>query len=187
MDSIQHNFPREWWHKNYDAGCAPFSTRQHKEWRVSAISGDDWRDRSPPTKAAVVRNFPDRDNAQALEATLEEACNRLNGLQDNWDDDGAKAIDLTTINRATNFVRGIFAAIRSRRSIDVLPQITPTPDGSIDILLRNDRFELLLNIPPAGTPEGDFFGRTPSGFEIKGAFVPERHMTSALDLLIENG
>lgn len=90
---------------------------------------------------------------QHIRRAIEDARSLLD-LENDWDEDGAVAIDAKTWRRAaillTECARRVWD--RYQRSI-VAPDITPVPDGSIDLDWHLTDYELLVNIPsdPNGT------------------------------------
>ena len=69
------------------------------------------------------------------------------GLQDNWDGQGSPGYADSTIDKAISFlnihVKHVFAD--SRRIL--IPKILPSDSGSIDLHWREQKFELLVNVP----------------------------------------
>jgi hypothetical protein len=121
---------------------------------------------------------------EALEDEIARSREMLQLPQD-WDDQGAVRIDESTWSRAISFLRSSAQTLRRIHGVAMpVPQISPSPDGSIDILWRNPTFELLINITAT---EGGFYGESKSGLRIKGTFFPERQDQGILSWLVSNG
>lgn len=106
-------------------------------------------------------------------------------LQEDWDDNGAAPITADTWNRAINFLRQLAEDYESAmRSAAPVPTISPCPDGSIDLLWKTERFQLLVNVQPRDANESDFYGQTALGLKVKGTFRPESHRLRLLESLV---
>lgn len=80
-------------------------------------------------------------------------------LQDNWDEDGAKRIGEGTWRRAAAFLaRRARWAWDSRRRVTDTPDITPGPDGGIDLHWDRPGYEMLISVPADPEAEVSFYG-----------------------------
>lgn len=95
-----------------------------------------------------------------IEALIARSAHILEWLDD-WDGDGAKAINKQAWERAIRWVRANLCGG------DPLPDIGPGPDGSIDLWWKdNGRFAFLMNIEAEGL--ASFYGDKPDGQTVKG-------------------
>lgn len=70
------------------------------------------------------------------------------GLNDNWDENGAYAIDSGVWEMAVKFMLNYSKYIYEKFRVIISPaRIDPGRDGSIDLLWRTDRYRMLVNIP----------------------------------------
>ena len=168
----------------YAKQCASDLGMRPRQWLKKPESSFlDWVAR--PKRSAPAFVIPDVGNVNkgALDALLRSAQIELLALPDDWDDESARKIDRSTFYRAAQFLRKTAEVAGSRLP---LPDVLPVPDGSIDILWRNPKFELLINVPPTTEVEGDFYGKSSSNLEIKGKFIPEIHHVGILSWLCGN-
>lgn len=121
-----------------------------------------------------------------LDKSLELLGDKLTKLPQDWNDAGARRIQRSTFERARVFVISANRdfAQRAQKPMPV-PELLPVADGSIDVLWRNAEFKLLVNVPEEGA--GDFFGKTPSGAEFKGPFLPDQDQQDIVTWLIARG
>ena len=93
-------------------------------------------------------------------------------LEEDWDGDGACAYAKETWQKAVFFLRNLIDglpeyALDIEASEELIPEILPGPNGSIDLEWEADRFDLLINIPKDGelaSYYGDDYGEN----QIKG-------------------
>jgi hypothetical protein len=80
-------------------------------------------------------------------------------LPDDWDEEGSPSYSESTWNRAAEFLFHNTSRIwRSHRlSLDI-PKILQGPDGSIDLLWRTAKRDLLINLPANPDELGSFYG-----------------------------
>lgn len=110
-----------------------------------------------------------------LQVAIEEARERFRLRSLESDDEGV-ATSPETLDRAIAFVRQTAAIAFERHGIDIdVPKILPGPDGSVDILWRSPRYDMLVNIPADTETLADFYGDKLDGLTIKGTFRPEIH------------
>ena len=91
------------------------------------------------------------------------------GLSDGWDGEAGRRIEEASWCRAVDFLTRQ-AALMWERFGKILepPDITPVPDGSIDIHWDRPDFELLVNIPSLETATAGFYGDDRGRISIKG-------------------
>ena len=70
-------------------------------------------------------------------------------FEDNWDEEGSISYSRDTWTAATRFVVKLYNWAKTSHNTQIpAPKIYHGPDGSIDILWKNTRARLLVNIPP---------------------------------------
>lgn len=102
---------------------------------------------------------PDCEHS-AIEGAIEASRSMLD-LKADWDDSGARTIDISTWSRATTLLRDIAIDVG-----DVLPtpHISPCADGSIDLYWNTGEFTLLINVKPEGaSAASDYYGERQDG------------------------
>lgn len=111
---------------------------------------------------------------------------KMLNLSENWDEDGAKPIDLPTWERAASFLSRYAKRIwdRNGRVLDV-PDITPSVDGSVDIHWDKPSYEILIVIPSEVGAMASFYGDDRSRAFIKGEFAVEDLNEGLLEWLIK--
>jgi len=94
-------------------------------------------------------------------------------LPDNWDDEGASRISEATWERATRFLLDNALKLWDIQSSRVdAPTISPVSDGSIDIHWKNDRRQLLINVPANKEKLVEFYGDDRGATVVKGTVRP---------------
>jgi len=90
-------------------------------------------------------------------------------LEEDWDDEGSCEYKRETWERACLILRNIMidSNLQDRTTI---PEISPGPNGSIDIHWKAERFELLINIPDEKDKPASFYGDNYTKDCIKGKF-----------------
>lgn len=100
-----------------------------------------------------------------------EAARSILELRANWDGEHAQPIDVQTWNRMTRFLfRYAHRLWQTERKTMDPPDITPVPNGTIDIHWDRPEFELLVNIPRADNDPAEFYGDDRGRISIKGEF-----------------
>lgn len=94
-------------------------------------------------------------------------------LSHNWDGEGSVSYSQNTLDRAVAFLKshsnkahelcGIYPAV---------PRIGPAEGGSIDLHWKEEKWELLVNIPVNETGMAVFYGDDYGVQKIKGSFDP---------------
>ena len=95
-------------------------------------------------------------------------------LKEDWDGEGALPYSREVWERAIQFVRRY--ALKSHERFGAIvsaPRILPGPNGSIDVHWKEEKFELLVNIPADPKIYASFYGDDYSAARIKGTFDPE--------------
>lgn len=93
-------------------------------------------------------------------------------LKDDWDDEGSVGYELSTWKRAVGFLTDL--AKTALDSFGVLidpPKIYHGPDGSIDMLWKNEAYKILVNFPKDDALPASFYGNTSSKETVKGTFA----------------
>lgn len=102
-------------------------------------------------------------------------------LEDDWNDDGASKYDFEVWKKALNFVNdyAITILLDFNKKIET-PKIYHGPKGSIDILIENNKYSLLINVIDQ-SEKAVYFGKDNHGniskgeintSKINGALVP---------------
>ncbi len=127
-----------------------------------------------PTPSALAR----------LRRVIEES-RALLDLPNNWDDNGSPSIAEATWRRATEFLErhARWAWNQHRMAIDP-PDITPGPEGSIDLDWDNPRYRMLINIPADPIQLAGFYGDDRGGISIKGKLDTSLLNKGLLDWLV---
>jgi len=103
-----------------------------------------------------------------VEAVIEDS-RRLLDLQDNWDGEGAHVICHETWQRAVEFLARNARWLWDRNQFVIEPpDITPVPDGSVDLHWDKPSHELLINIPPDKNAMAGFYGDDRGRISIRG-------------------
>ncbi|GEM_PF-5796755 len=96
---------------------------------------------------------------------------QLLGLANGWDGEDGRPISKLTWRRAVEFVIGQAQShwLASSRRMDP-PDLTPVPDGSIDVHWDYTNYELLVNIPSGTATIASFYGDNRRSTKIEGEF-----------------
>lgn len=106
-------------------------------------------------------------------------------LKDDWDGDGAVKISKNTYKKFIDFLYELY--YHSNRLVEfckIDPTISPVPDGSIDLLGKTERFQLLINIRE--NELSSYYGSTTGGFSVSATFKPElqcKHISKVIESL----
>lgn len=97
------------------------------------------------------------------------ASQRILGLKDDWDAEGALGYQSATLRRATNLARSFcwLAIDKYLRQLSP-PEIAPADRGTVDLLWRYQDRYLLINVPDAGASAYSFYGESDDGETISG-------------------
>lgn len=91
---------------------------------------------------------PDQQPVFELLSILKNARIHILSLHDNWDGDGSKGYTETLWQRAEDMLIRLTQRFTTNYQLPLpIPEILPGPDSSIDIHWKNEKFELLINIP----------------------------------------
>lgn len=136
------------------------------------------------TAAAAV---PSYDSIQSSLRKLDELREALRRVRDaaaasqeflklppNWDGEGAVAISEATWQRAADFVLRISTELCDRfQAPPSVPDISPVPDGSVDLDWRFNGHELIVNVPAEAKATAGYYGDDGTGERsIKGKLDP---------------
>jgi hypothetical protein len=117
----------------------------------------------------------DLPNALAHLRSSIDASQKILDLPANWDDAGAKEIEETTWRRAVDFLAHNARYIWDRYGLAIAtPDITPAPNGSVDLHWDRPEFELLINLPSDPSAPAGFYGDDRGEVVIEGRFNPNR-------------
>ena len=96
-------------------------------------------------------------------------------LGDDWDGEGSPAYSSATLDTAEEFLKILSTYVWGQLESDLpVPTIAPGPEGSVDIHWKRREWELLVNIPPAGSNEpAVFYGDNYGVEKIRGSFDPK--------------
>ncbi|MFW9873553.1 MAG: hypothetical protein ACFFG0_10650 [Candidatus Thorarchaeota archaeon] len=89
-----------------------------------------------------------------LNAMLRDSELYILSLEDNWDGEGGRRFKKETFLRAVRIVRRILDVT----GISFIPEILPFTNGGIDIHWKNEKFELLVNVPEDLEEEVGYYG-----------------------------
>lgn len=108
-------------------------------------------------------------------------------LKKNWDGEGAKDYKQNTWEMAVNYLIEFskFLLENFGKIIDS-PRITHGPDGSIDMLWKNDKYRLLLNIPEEPDSIASFYGDDFARQRVQGTFDVAKKNYGIMATLIEH-
>lgn len=166
--------------------CAMYSSKPERAWREQVTPPQRWKERrqTPPSEwLGTTTPRPRIATSAEVEQAIENS-RYLLGLGDDWNGDGARAIQRSTWLVATNLVRRTALTLGARTGIQLPPpEIGPCADGSIDLFWDTAAFTLLINIQP-NSAESDFYGDNRVGLKLKGTFNPESQELGFLDSLI---
>ena len=85
-------------------------------------------------------------------------------LEEDWDDEGGKAVSIDTWKRAAVFLLDHANWLYYKENFKMItPQIRPGPDASVDLLWKNNDFRLLINIPEIENEPIGFYGDNNEG------------------------
>jgi len=88
-----------------------------------------------------------------------EGSKKILELAEDWDDAGALPIKKTTFKRASIFLINYSTWLFNNFKFAIeTPQLSPGPDGSIDILWRTKYYRMLINIPQNKDQQAGYYG-----------------------------
>jgi hypothetical protein len=105
-------------------------------------------------------------------------------FEDNWDDEGAERIQYLTWLRAISFLESY--AISAYKNFGVViekPDLTPGPEGSIDVIWKSASYRLLINISKEENQSALFYGDNYKDEKIKGSINPKEFNAGMLCFL----
>jgi hypothetical protein len=106
-------------------------------------------------------------------------------LTDNFDEEGAKACEFATWERAVRFLVEYSGWVfKSFHYVIDCPKIYDGPHGSIDMLWRTDRYRWLINFPEDSTQPASFYGDDFKLDQLKGTFNPSHYSPRRFFMLL---
>lgn len=109
-----------------------------------------------------------------------ERSRSLLDLENDWDEAGSPPIVESTWRRATEFLaRHALGVFESDKQIIDAPDMTPGPEGSIDLHWDYPAYEILVNIPADPAAMAGFYGDDRGSISIKGKLDPS-HFSEGL-------
>jgi hypothetical protein len=140
-------------------GKPGFGAKDPYSVRVRLNTVPDYRHpRSKPKYGIIYKDVIRADHEEAsryyLTSEMSSLLDEINKsrslleLEDNWDDEGSVGYDESTWLRARNFlIRNAVRLHQSKKKPFDSPEISPGPNGSIDLHWKTDARELLINVP----------------------------------------
>lgn len=108
-------------------------------------------------------------------------------LEANFDDEGSVEYDFATWERTIDFLVNYAKwALDAYNTIIETPNIYHGPDGSIDLLWKNQIYKLLINVPREIEKPASFYGDDYNMDVIKGTFDPSKCNRGLLMLLLKS-
>ena len=107
-----------------------------------------------------------------LSQEIDRARTAILALQYNWDGQGSPGYVESTLDRAISILNAHVKHVFENSRRILIPKILPSDDASIDIHWREQKFELLVNVPASDDIVVSFYGENllDRSF-IKGAFA----------------
>lgn len=143
-----HVWTREW------IETSPASA--HLEW-MSRMSSECTVVHSSPW---AVLSIPPKATDTVLRSKYYHLVNkRLLNLNSDWDGEGAEPITRGTIESVADFLDKLDVYVESAYGVEIpQPEISPLPNGSVDLHWTTPSYELLLNLPSEGNGLVDIYG-----------------------------
>ncbi len=118
---------------------------------------------------------------------LIEASRSVLDLSPNWDGENAKPIEERTWKRAAQFLSRYARRLwQTEGKVIDPPDITPVPDGTIDIHWDRPEFELLVNITCGDSNLAEFYGDDRGSIAIRGEFDLSRLSEGLIHWLLKS-
>lgn len=122
-----------------------------------------------------------------IEEALASAKHSLLSLQTDWDEAGSPGYTEETWERMSSFLLNQSKHLAATYGVETpTPKILPGPNGSIDLLWKHDKYELLLNIPADSKTPASFYGDDKGSFNIKGKLDPTKINQGLLQWLMSH-
>jgi hypothetical protein len=116
------------------------------------------------------RPIPARLDTRALERAIAES-SYIYSIKDNFDGEGTPGYSRETWDRATTFLREFAQRCATECGCAIsAPVIGPGPNGSIDIIWKENDYRLLLNIPAEPSADASFYGDDRGRARVEGEF-----------------
>ncbi|MDQ6813177.1 MAG: hypothetical protein M3040_05545 [Bacteroidota bacterium] len=140
----------------------------HAQWQAKGITKNkNWKfEISIETDLVIAISFRFQKLFQKIDSSL-----YILRLKDDWDDQGSKGYSKETFHSAGVFIVKYFNWVWEEfRVIPEPPNILPGPDGSIDLLWQNDKYDLLINCKEYPSHLASFYGDDKKITKIEGQF-----------------
>lgn len=125
--------------------------------------------------------YPFKDLIQSIEESKQ-----ILELGDNWDDNGGISYNSNTLINAIEFIARCTVEIWENYYIIIdAPAIIPGADGNIDLLWKDQNYDLLIAIPPYPSNTASFYGDDFGQTKIEGTFNINNVNRGILLFLIE--
>lgn len=126
--------------------------------RIALLEQQSTSDLSDGEAAVVTRQF----------VSAVERARPILEWSDDWDGEGSPAYRAETLDQAQNFlVEGALALWHAQGRPVAAPEVSPGPDGTIDLFWRIGSRELLINVPVDADESMGYYGDD-AGEKIKG-------------------
>ncbi|MEX2411973.1 MAG: hypothetical protein WD607_11530 [Candidatus Paceibacterota bacterium] len=102
---------------------------------------------------------------------INKAVEFLDNIED-WDPDEGEVYTYSTLKNASTFLADYSIWVLNEQGFVIpTPKIYPGPNGTIDILWKDEKFKLLVNVRPHPDLSATFYGKTNDGEEfVEGKF-----------------
>lgn len=88
---------------------------------------------------------------------LEQQIQYVLSLPKDFDGDGSPSYERETVDKAVRYIQKMQELARTQRKILIEnPRLLPGPNGSIDLHWKNEKYEILLNVPKGDSPASYF-------------------------------
>lgn len=156
----------------------------------SSVHGEAGRALKQVTKSSLQQFFPKGQStpiSPLYDRTLQaiEKSRKLLELPNDWDGEGSPEYAFATWSKAVSFIQSSSISLwrDHKKSVDA-PKILPGPDGSIDVLWKNEQRELLINFPVDADEAFAYYGDNAIGQIVKGELSPTASPASNQWLLL---
>ncbi len=153
--------------------------------RINLIQGQGLRDSKLANinREANLQGVIIEHNLSEINKAIQESKYILD-LKDDWDDEGSVGYDMSTWKRTIEFLLTLARnALNAFGVVIDTPKIYHGPNGSIDMLWKNENYKILVNFPKDGTQPASFYGNTASKETVKGTFALDSNSNLMLFLI----
>ena len=125
---------------------------------------------------------------ELLDKEIQKSEDWILSLKNNWDDKGSIGYKRSTLMKSVDFLRILYEIMAEKSDYVIpVPGILPGPHGSIDLHWKNEKFELLINIPADPSNEVvSFYGDNYKDLKIRGTFNINNLKTGPINWLMPN-